>query len=196
MIIHSDRTVGLTALAAACVALVLLGIVGPFTSAAHAGTPKTIVSLTFDDSDEDQYTNALPALQAYGMHGTFYAISGYIGVNSGYMTVPQLQAIYNAGNEIGGHTVLHPNLTQVSTDEATREICDSRDTLLNWGFPVTDFAYPYSAYNSATEGIVKQCGYHLALRLRERMPAGRDDPAGRPVWRAGPPVHPGHVVPR
>ena len=141
--------------------LLLLGIVGPFASAAHAATP-TIVSLTFDDSDKDQYTNALPVLEQYGMHGTFYAISGYIGVNSGYLTEPQLQAIYDAGNEIGGHTVLHPNLTQVSTDEATREICDSRNTLLNWGFPVTDFAYPYSAFNSATEGIVQQCGYNSA----------------------------------
>jgi hypothetical protein len=28
----------------------------------------------------------------------------------------------------GGQTVLHPNLTQVSTNEATREICDTRDT--------------------------------------------------------------------
>src|SRR5580704_3954864 len=162
MVIHSDRAARFAMLVAACTALLLLGIVGPSVSAARAGTSKTIVSLTFDDSDEDQYTNALPALEAYGMHATFYAISGYIGVHSGYMTVPQLQAIYNAGNEIGGHTVLHPNLTQVSTDEATREICDSRDTLLNWGFPVTDFAYPYSAYNSATEGIVKQCGYNSA----------------------------------
>ena len=161
MSIHSDRKVRSAPLAVAIALLLLLGTAGPFASAAHAAT-HTIVSLTFDDSDEDQYTNALPALEEYGMHATFYAISGYIGVNSGYMTVPQLQAIYNAGNEIGGHTVLHPNLTQVSTDEATREICDSRDTLLNWGFPVTDFAYPYSAYNSATEGIVKQCGYNSA----------------------------------
>ncbi len=140
--------------------LLLLGTLGPGPFARAA--TRTIVSLTFDDSDEDQYTNALPALESHGMHATFYAITGYVGVNSGYLTLPQLQDIYNAGDEIGGHTVLHPNLTQVSVPEATREICDSRDTLLGWGFPVTDFAYPYSAYNSTTEGIVKQCGYNSA----------------------------------
>jgi len=140
----------------------LLGMLGPFAATARAAAPPTVVSLTFDDSVLDQYTNALPALEAHNMHGTFYTISGYIGVNPAYMTLPDLQAVYNAGNEIGGHTGLHPYLTQVSTDEATREICQSRDTLLNWGFPVTSFAYPYSDYNSTVEGIVQHCGYNAA----------------------------------
>jgi hypothetical protein len=102
------------------------------------------------------------------MAGTFYVITGYIGVNPAYMTQPQIQAIYNAGNEIAGHTVLHPFLTQVSTAEATREICQSRNTLLNWGFPVTNFAYPYSDFNATVEGIVKQCGYNSG-RLDENL---------------------------
>jgi peptidoglycan/xylan/chitin deacetylase (PgdA/CDA1 family) len=146
----------------------MAAILGPFTMSAQAATPKTIVSLTFDDSDLDQYTNALPILQQYGMHGTFYAITGYIGVNPNYLTLPELQTIYNDGNEIAGHTVLHPYLTQLSTDEATREICDSRDTLLSWGFPVTDFAYPYSDYNPSVENIVQQCGYNSG-RLDENL---------------------------
>ena len=161
MMIHPYRTAWPALLAIACAVLLLLGVVGP-AAAARAATTPTIVSLTFDDSDEDQYTNALPALESHDMHGTFYAITGQVGVDSGSLTLPQLQTMYNAGNEIGGHTVLHPNLTQISTAEATREICDSRDTLLNWGFPVTDFAYPYSASNSTVEGIVKQCGYNSA----------------------------------
>jgi peptidoglycan/xylan/chitin deacetylase (PgdA/CDA1 family) len=130
--------------------------------AAQASPTRAIISLTFDDSDLDQFTDAFPLLQQYGMTGTFYTISGYIGVNPGYMTLPDLQALYNAGNEIGGHTVLHPDLTQISADEATREICDSRNTLLSWGFPVTDFAYPYGDYNSQVEQIVQQCGYNSA----------------------------------
>jgi peptidoglycan/xylan/chitin deacetylase (PgdA/CDA1 family) len=64
------RMAFLPVLAAASAALVLLGIAGPGTPA-RAATTHTIVSLTFDDSDEDQYTNALPALESHGMHGTF-----------------------------------------------------------------------------------------------------------------------------
>ncbi len=135
----------------------------PFAPTAQAAAaPGAVISLTFDDSDADQYAQALPILQQYGMHATFYVITGYIGVNPGYLTLPQLQALSSAGNEIAGHTVLHPDLTQVHTDEAKREICQSRDTLLNWGFPVTDFAYPYGSSNSTVEGIAQQCGYNSA----------------------------------
>ena len=154
-------------LALAAAASLLMWLAGPLAPAARAATP-TVVSLTFDDSNLDQYTNALPVLQQYGMHGTFYTITGYIGVNSGYMTLPDLQAISSDGNEIAGHTVLHPYLTHLSADEANREICGSRDTLLNWGFPVTDFAYPYSDENSTIEGMVRQCGYNSG-RLDEDL---------------------------
>lgn len=140
-------------------------MLGPWAAAAHASTPQAVVSLTFDDGNEDQYTNAFPVLQQYGMHGTFYIISGFVGVNSNNMTLSQLQSLYNAGNEIGGHTVLHMDLAQLSTDEVTREICDGRNTLLSWGFPATDFAYPYADYKSATENIVQQCGFNSARGL-------------------------------
>jgi peptidoglycan/xylan/chitin deacetylase (PgdA/CDA1 family) len=162
MITRFDRTIRPAALIALFATLLLIGVPALSAPPARAGTPPTVVSLTFDDSTEDQYTNALPALEAYGMTATFYAISGYTGINSGYMTLPQLQAVYNAGNEIGGHTVLHPELAQLGNAEATREICDGRDTLLNWGFPVTDFAYPYSSFTTATEGIAQQCGFNSA----------------------------------
>ncbi len=155
------RTTG-RAVIALLMAILALLFARPFDVLPAHAQPTTIISLTFDDSDEDQYTNAFPLLQQYGYTGTFFTITGYIGVNSGYMTLPQLQALYAAGNEIAGHTVLHENLLQVNTAEATREICESRNTLLNWGFPATGFAYPYGAFNSATESIVAQCGYDYA----------------------------------
>jgi peptidoglycan/xylan/chitin deacetylase (PgdA/CDA1 family) len=158
----------------------MLGI-GSQASQARADTnPAAIVSLTFDDGVSDQYTNALPILQQYGMHGTFYIISGYIGVNSAYMTLPQVQAIYNAGNEIAGHTVLHPFLTQLSGDEAQREICQGRNTLLSWGFPVTNFAYPYSDANASVEQAVQQCGFNsgrLDEDLKNPFSCGDCDPS-------------------
>jgi peptidoglycan/xylan/chitin deacetylase (PgdA/CDA1 family) len=159
-----SRTAAIT-LSAIAITAATAGIVAP---AARAAAPPLTLSLTFDDSTQDQYTTALPILQQYGMHATFYVITGYIGVNSAYMTQPELQAIYNAGNEIAGHTVLHPYLTQLSAGEATREICQSRNTLLSWGYPVTNFAYPYSDYNASVEGIVQQCGYNSG-RLDENL---------------------------
>jgi peptidoglycan/xylan/chitin deacetylase (PgdA/CDA1 family) len=150
----------------------LLGMLSPFAAAARAATPPTVVSLTFDDSVLDQYTNALPALQSHNMHGTFYVLPGYIGINSGYMTLPDVQAVYNAGNEIAGHTVLHPFLTQVGTDEATREICQSRNTLLNWGFPVTNFAYRLPLLRLQLDGRGHCPAVRLQLRAARREPQG------------------------
>src|SRR5580693_7363120 len=97
MILCHYRTIRFPLLAIGLAVLLVLGTLGP-CPVARAAT-RTVVSITFDDSDEDQYTNALPALESHGMHATFYAITGYVGVNSGYLTVPQLQAMYNAGNE-------------------------------------------------------------------------------------------------
>jgi peptidoglycan/xylan/chitin deacetylase (PgdA/CDA1 family) len=170
---HVARATRYAALCLLLVAAVLAAMAGPFSGAARAGTPPTIVSLTFDDGNADQYTNAFPLLQQYGMHGTFYIATGYTGVNPGYMTLPQLQNLASAGNEIGGHTVLHPDLAQLSADEATREVCQSRNTLLNWGFQATDFAYPFASFNSATENIAQQCGFNSA-----RADSGLHSPYG------------------
>jgi len=130
-----------------------------FTAApVHAAT-NTVVSLTFDDGSASQYST-LSMLSAHGMNGTYYINSGLVGSSGYYMTWPQLHDLYNAGNEIGGHTVDHKNLTQLSTADATAEVCNDRTNLLNNGFsPVTSFAYPYAASNTSVEQIVQGCGY-------------------------------------
>jgi hypothetical protein len=45
----------------------------------------------------------LTALQAGGLHGTFYAITGSIGAPN-YLTLENLQTIHAAGNDIGGRS--------------------------------------------------------------------------------------------
>ena len=131
--------------------------------AAQAAAATTVVSLTFDDTNADQM-GAATTMQASGLHGTFYAISGSIGTPN-YLTLANLQTLYGAGNEIGGHTVNHPDLTLESADEAQRQICDARNQLTAWGFPQTSFAYPYAVVNASVETIVKNCGYNSARSL-------------------------------
>ena len=149
---------------------------------------KTVVTLTFDDGYKNMITNVLPVMQANDLHGTFYIISGAINANTqnitnaNYMTWSDLQTLYNDGNEIAGHTVLHEDLAQVgSTAEAIQEACQDRYDLMNpptaSGLsagalgPITDMAWPDGDSNATVEAVVKACGYDSA-----RTVAGVDDP--------------------
>jgi peptidoglycan/xylan/chitin deacetylase (PgdA/CDA1 family) len=85
--------------------------------------PTGVVSITFDDGWESQYTNALPVLQAANLPATFYIItntfnstsSEFVGVN-GYMTPAQVLALQSDGMEIGAHTMDHCDLVKLSNN--------------------------------------------------------------------------------
>ena len=129
---------------------------------AQAAGP-TVVSLTFDDGNADQMT-AAQIMNTYGLDGTFYITSGVINTPN-YLTVANLQGLAANGHEIAGHTVTHPDLVTLPVDEATRQVCNDRVNLTNWGFAVTSFAYPFASSNATAEGIVRNCGYNSARGL-------------------------------
>ncbi len=116
-----------------------------------------IVSVTFDDGWANQYTNAFPLLKQYGLNGTFYIISGELTYQPDYMSLAQVKNLQAAGNEIGSHSVTHPDLTTLSQANLVNEMSQSQATLQNaLGTPVTDFAYPFGAYNANTITVGKQ----------------------------------------
>jgi len=168
-------------------AIVALFGIGLVTQRAATAAPPTVVSLTFDDGNADQM-NAVPILQQAGMKGTFYIISGVVGAPN-YLTLANLSTIAAAGNEIGGHTVTHPDLTTVPSDEVQRQVCDSRVALSNWGFRVTSFAYPYAALNANTETVVKNCGYNSARSLGD-IKSAHSDPGVSALAGTVPPADP------
>ena len=139
----------------------LLASAGLVVSPAAAAT-NTVVSLTFDDGQASQYAT-LSMLSSRGMLGTYYINSAMVGSSAYYMPWSQIHDLANAGNEIGGHTLHHTNLTTVSTAQATTEVCNDRTNLINNGFtPVASFAYPEAASNTTVEQIVHDCGYTSA----------------------------------
>ena len=126
---------------------------------------QTVVSLTFDDQYEDQWLYAAPLMQQYGFTGTYYVITSDSDNNYDCcMTWSQLDELQAEGNDIGSHTIDHPDdLTQLTTAQATEEICGSRQDLISHG--ITDpesFAYPDGIYNASVESIVQQCGFDNA----------------------------------
>lgn len=117
----------------------------------------TVVSLTFDDGDADNYS-VRSVLAENNLLATFYVVSGFTNSN-GYMTEGQLHDLYNDGNEIGGHTLSHVKLTEVRGEDLKREVCQDRSNLVAYGFEVTSFAYPFGHYDDEAKQAVMDCGY-------------------------------------
>jgi peptidoglycan/xylan/chitin deacetylase (PgdA/CDA1 family) len=133
------------------------------TSAARAPERETIVSLTFDDGDADNFAVA-PLLKQYGLHATFYIPSGLVG-SAAYMTWPQLQSLQSDGHEIGGHSMDHVNIGELDPVALRHEVCDDRQNLLDHGFKPVSFAYPFGGYGDATKQMVRECGYSDARTI-------------------------------
>ena len=100
-------------------------------------------------------------MQAHGFVGTYYIISSFIGTGD-YMNMSDLHALQNAGNEIGSHTVDHPDLTYLTDAQINSECSQSKQLLQTNGFPATDFAYPMGDSNSHVDSIVLQ--YYRSAR--------------------------------
>jgi peptidoglycan/xylan/chitin deacetylase (PgdA/CDA1 family) len=132
------------------------------TATARIGAPptQTVVSVEFDHA----FADALPAVElanSLGIRVTLFAMSGRLG-RPGYLSANQLVTLQAAGNEIGGHTVDHEDLSQLSPARQRQAVCGDRAVLLADGLDVTDFAYPYGHFDSATPAIVRGCGYQSA----------------------------------
>ena len=132
------------------------------TSLGMAGD--TVVSLTFDDGDADNFS-ASPILKEYGLHATFYIPSGLVGTD-GYMSWDQLQTLQGDGNEIGGHTLSHQKVEGLDAETLKHQICDDRTALMDRGFKVTSFAYPFGNYDEPAKRMVEECGYSSARTVR------------------------------
>ena len=68
---------------------------------------------------------------------------------------------------IGGHTVSHPRLSQMSAKEQFQEISEGRKQLQEWmGVPIPGFAIPFGGapdYNSETLRAVRASGFRYCM---------------------------------
>jgi peptidoglycan/xylan/chitin deacetylase (PgdA/CDA1 family) len=135
------------------------------TLLATVGTaPALTVSLTFDDTDDNQYTTAAPLLESHGMRATLYATAGRLqgtGDTHGYMTLAQVLDLQRRGFEIGSHGLDHVGWTTsyIPWDRLLREACDSRLWLLGQGANVRAAAFPFGFRDATTDSALNTCGY-------------------------------------
>jgi peptidoglycan/xylan/chitin deacetylase (PgdA/CDA1 family) len=119
------------------------------------------VALTFDDAFDNFRRFALPILARYRLPATVFAVSGFCGKTNNWpgqlRSVPildllswgDLRELTSESVTIGAHSVTHPNLARLGTQEAVREMRVSRLEIEDRiGMQVRTFAWPYGASSS------------------------------------------------
>jgi peptidoglycan/xylan/chitin deacetylase (PgdA/CDA1 family) len=145
-----------------------------------------VVGITFDDGYQNNLLNALPILQKNKFTATCYGVSGLIGGINAWdrdkvavkplMTLADWRAWRDAGMDIGSHTQTHPKLTELSEDQARKQIFESKRELEQAiGCEVRHFCYPYGCYDTTHQRMVRDACYVTATSThRGRVEAGAD----------------------
>jgi len=120
-----------------------------------ANLPDRPIVITFDDGNADIYENAFPIMQKYGFTGTLYIVMNYLNHDT-FLSADQAIEMYNAGWEIGSHSMDHPNLADMQ-NATTYEVVNSKLGLVDAiGAPVDTFAYPYGETDADITAEVKK----------------------------------------
>lgn len=129
------------------------------------------VTIMFDDGELSTYEEALPAMEKHGWQGSTAVIAEMIG-EEGFMNWEQLKGLQNKGWEIVSHGLTHEDLTTMSSQEAKKELNQSKRQLERKGLTINHFALPFGAYNAGIMALGAK--EYKSLRAYEQggTPAG------------------------
>ena len=146
-----------------CVILLLIFVASILSSISlTSASVKGAVSITFDDGNLSQYTNAFPLLKQYGFAATFYVPIYFNGAPCA-ISPAQLREMQTAGMEIGSHGYSHIDLTQCSDDVLLYEISESKAVLNSWNITARNFAAPYGTGDLSRVATVAS-NYYRSMR--------------------------------
>lgn len=124
------------------------------------------VLFTFDDAWTDIYTKAYSIMEEKGFKGTAWAIQEMVmNGNPNFMSIEQLNELYDNGWDIGNHTKNHFDNIIVLNDEQKREqYLDCQNWLLsnNWDRGAYHVCYPSGSFDESLINIMMDIGVKSA----------------------------------
>ncbi|WP_231459971.1 polysaccharide deacetylase family protein [Pedobacter sp. Leaf132] len=130
--------------------------------------PEKPIMITFDDTDEDQFTVGNSTLKKHGFKGVYFIMTVSIGRKGriNYMTKEQIKQLSDEGNTIASHTYDHKNFAQFNDEDWKTQIDEPTKKLAQiTGKKVEYFAYPYGVYKVANLPKLREHGFKAAFIL-------------------------------
>jgi peptidoglycan/xylan/chitin deacetylase (PgdA/CDA1 family) len=132
----------------------------------HGGTlPPKPVMLTFDDTDEEQFSIGDAYMKKYGFKGVFFVMT--VSINRPrYMTTEQLKLLSEEVNAVESHTWDHQMVTKYHGEDWEKQFVQPKKKIEGiTGKSADYFAYPFGLWNRAAFPELKKAGYKMAFSL-------------------------------
>ncbi len=139
--------------------------------------------LTFDDGFADTATTALPLMSERALTGMVFVLPGHLDSGASLdwpavageakrrprlmrsMDWSMLEALVEAGWEVGSHTMSHARLPDLSDEALAQELLDSRRAVEARLGCCEILAYPFGAWDDRVAAAATAAGYSFAFTL-------------------------------
>ena len=135
--------------------------------AAGEPIPTKSILLTFDDTDEEQYSIAKPEMDKYGFKGVFFIMTVSLG-RPNYMTREQVKQLSDEGHTIASHSWDHKNIKKyVDADWMIQVEKPTKLLQTITGKPIKYFAYPFGLWDTTAITGIRKRGMLAAFQLSD-----------------------------
>ena len=153
----------------------------------RAALPARPILITFDDGFRACIEHAVPVLQSKGFTAVFFLVAGLMGKSSSWLLAergcafplidwPDAQRLQADGFQCAAHSMSHPRLTTLSSDECRVELRDARRQMEDrLGCAIRHVSYPFGDYDARVRSLAEEAGYQTACSVRIGLSRADDD---------------------
>lgn len=123
----------------------------------YVDTQEKKCALSFDAAWGNEQTNTLlDILDKYQLKSTFFLVKQWVDKYP-----DDVREIAKRGHDVGNHSSTHPHMSELSSDEQLKEICDCNEAIeaLTGSCP-TLFRAPYGEYNDSLVRTTRENGMY------------------------------------